>query len=279
MNGNVNAGREALSSRLSADSRQRIADTRSPVHSSPWGDLITGDCLDVLRAMPPAFVDLAYFDPPFNTGKTQVAANAKYPDRWESMREYLAYMRPRVEAICRALKSGGSLLLHCDWRTCHHFRLMLDEILGEQAFINHLIWSYGLGGSSPKRFARKHDDILYYAMSDDYYFVPPMVRATSNRMKGMCKKASDVICIPAINNMAAERVGFPTQKPIKLLAMLIGACSPPGGTVLDAFCGSGTTCLAAAQLGRRFVGIDVSQDAIDISRRRCAATRCKAIGQ
>src|SRR5688572_11608391 len=171
------------------------------------------------------------------------AENGSYADCWPGLREYLDYMRPRVQCICDALKPNGSILLHCDWRTCHHFRVMLDDLLGPERFVNHLIWRYGLGGSSPRRFARKHDDILFYARSDDYFFDPPRVPATSNRMKGMTKKASDVIDIPSINNMALERAGYPTQKPLALLELLIGACCPPDGSVLDPFCGSGTTIL------------------------------------
>ena len=178
-------------------------------------------------------------------------------------------MNCSVETL-EALSDDGSILLHCDWRTCHHLRLMLDELLGPDRFINHLIWSYGLGGSSRRRFARKHDDILFYARSDDYYFEPPLVEATSNRMKGQLKKATDVIDIPSINNMAAERVGYPTQKPLALLELLIGACCPKGGVVLDPFCGSGTTLVAAARLERRAIGIDTGAEAITLARERLA---------
>ena len=166
------------------------------------------------------------------------------------------------------LAPEGSVLLHCDWRSCHHLRVLLDEVFGAERFVNHLIWVYGLGGSSPRRFARKHDDILFYAAGPGYYFDPPMVPATSVRMKGRLKKATDVIDIPAINNMAAERVGYPTQKPLALLELLVESCCAPGGVVLDAFCGSGTALVAARRRGRRYVGIDVNPDAVRISQDR-----------
>lgn len=237
----------------------------------PLDQVILGDCLDVLRSWSEGAIDLAYLDPPFNTGRTMAAANGAYADRWDDLDAYLAYMRPRIAEICRTLKPHGSILLHCDWRTCHHFRIMLEELLGRESFVNHLIWSYGLGGSSPRRFARKHDDILFHAKGPAYYFAPPRVPATSNRMKGQNKKATDVICLPAINNMAAERVGYPTQKPLSLLTMLLEACSPPDGLVLDPFCGSGTTLVAAQQLGRRYIGIDRNPDAARIAQQRIAA--------
>ncbi|MHC5025087.1 MAG: DNA-methyltransferase [Planctomycetota bacterium] len=233
--------------------------------------LICADCLDALADLPAASVDLAYLDPPFNTGQTQTATAAAYDDAWPSIDEYLDFLRPRIEGIARALRPHGAILLHCDWRTCHHLRLLLDDLFGAERFINHLIWRYGLGGSSPRRFARKHDDILYYASGPDYHFDPPRVPATSQRMKGQSKKATDVIDIPTINNMARERTGYPTQKPLALLELLVEACCPPGGTVLDPFCGSGTTLVAAALSGRVAIGIDASPDAIEIARGRVSS--------
>lgn len=227
-----------------------------------------GDCLDALATIDAGTIDLAYLDPPFNTGSRKSASNATYEDRWGNIEDYLAFLRPRVDAVHTVLKPSGSILLHCDWRACHHLRLMLDEIFGAEHFVNHLIWMYGLGGSSPRRFARKHDDILFYARGVDHYFAPPLVPATSNRMKGQLKKATDVLEIPSINNMANERSGYPTQKPIALLELLIGACCPADGVVLDPFCGSGTTLVAAQRLGRCGVGVDVSADAIRIARQR-----------
>lgn len=229
-----------------------------------------GDCLELMRRLPDGSIDLAYLDPPFNTGKAQTADAGRYDDHWPSIDAYLSFMRPRVEQIHRLLKPTGSVLLHCDWRTSAHLRLMLDEFFGETCFINHLIWRYGLGGSSPRRFARKHDDILFYGRTEAYFFDPPRVPATSARMKGQTKKATDVIDVPSINNMARERVGYPTQKPLALLKLLMCACCPPGGMVLDPFCGSGTTLVAAIATGRSHHGIDISPEAITIARRRCA---------
>lgn len=241
-----------------------------PGTAVPLDEIVGGDCLAVLDALPAGFADLAYVDPPFNTGHLQISARAAYADAWPTMQSYLAFLRPRLEAVHRALAPSGSILLHCDWRAGHHLRLLLDDVFEPGGFVNHLIWSYGLGGSSPRRFARKHDDILFYAKSADYHFAAPMVRATSNRMKGRMKKATDVLAIPSVNNMATERTGYPTQKPLALLELLVEACSPPGGIVLDPFCGSGTTVVAARSRGRRAIGIDVSEAAVAIARSRLA---------
>lgn len=241
--------------------------------------VLTGDWLDLAAGLPRGSIDLVYADPPFNTGAAKRtppragvrgrAADAVYEDSWPEVRSYVAWLRARVEATLPALRPSGVVLLHCDWRTSHHVRVMLEAVLGEDRFVNHLVWAYGLGGSSPRRFARKHDDILAYCADPArYYFEAPRVPATSRRLAGRTKKSTDVLDIPAINNMAEERTGYPTQKPLALLRVLVGAFCPPGGTVLDPCCGSGTTLVAAAELGRTATGFDVSHVASCIARAR-----------
>lgn len=245
----------------------------------PVSETVEADWLDFAGTLCPATVDLLYADPPFFTGTTQRTSptavrkgrtiDAQYADCWESMPLYIEWLRQRLVATIPALKPSGVILLHCDWHASHHIRVMLDEILSPGAFINHLIWSYGLGGSSPRRFARKHDDIFAYAIDPAlYYFNPPMVPATSVRLKGKLKKATDVIDIPSLNNMADERTGYPTQKPLELLELLIGAFCPPGGMVIDPCFGSGTTLVAAARTQRLFRGSDASPDAVQTCRLR-----------
>ncbi len=233
--------------------------------------VLCADWLDAARGLAPESVDLVYADPPFNTGQARADRAGAFEDSWPTPADHIAWLRKRLEATLPAIKPAGSILLHVDWRTSHHVRLMLDDVLGADRFVNHIVWSYGLGGSSPRRFARKHDDILFYCLDPDrYYFEPPRIPATSRRMRGLTKKATDVLDIPAINNMASERTGWPTQKPLALLSLLIGACAPPGGLVLDPCCGSGATLVAATGLGRRGTGFDISPDAVELTRRRLA---------
>jgi DNA modification methylase len=266
------------------------------------------DWLDLAPSLDAASIDLLYTDPPFNTGKVQSSHAGSYDDAWPTTDAWIDWLRVRLVATLPALKPTANILLHLDHRTSHRARVLLDDLLGADRFVNHLIWSYGLGGSSPRRFARKHDDILFYCLDpQNHFFDPPMVPATSNRMKGQLKKATDVIDIPAINNMAAERTGYPTQKPLALLDLLIRACCPGGtggsgekagdgagagagaggedgrgdcpggvqggkaGTVLDPCCGSGTTLVAARAAGRNVIGCDLNPEAVNIARQRLAA--------
>jgi DNA modification methylase len=245
-------------------------------------DVRLGDWLERVLEVVPASVDFLYADPPFNTGQAQRTppgapragrvVEAKYDDAWSTMEGYISWLRERLLATLPALKPTSLVAIHCDFRACHHIRLMLDEVLGADRFVNHLIWHYGLGGSSPRRFARKHDDVLLYCIEPDlYWFEPPMVPATSRRLRGQMKKATDVLDIPSLNNMARERTGYPTQKPVALLDVLVRACCPTGGLVLDPCCGSGTTLVAAAEAGRRAIGFDRSAQAIATTRARLAA--------
>lgn len=245
----------------------------------PTANALCADWLAAAPTLAPASIDLLYADPPFNTGRAQRTPpkakragreiDASYADTFGTARDFIAWLRPRLVATLPALKPSGAILLHLDWRTSHHARIVLDELLGEGCFVNHLIWSYGLGGSSPRRFARKHDDILFYSRTPDgHYFQAPRIPATSARLRGQTKKMTDVLDIPSLNNMAAERTGYPTQKPLALLTTLITACCPADGTVLDPCCGSGTTLLAAVQAGRRAVGFDISSTAIELTTAR-----------
>jgi site-specific DNA-methyltransferase (adenine-specific) len=230
------------------------------------------DWLDFVRGLPPRSIDLLYADPPFNTGVRRSGRKGSYADSRGSVGSYVAWIRERVAASLPALKPTGSVLLHLDFRTVHHVKVMLDELLGAERFVNHLVWSYGLGGSSSRRFARKHDDILFYCVDPGrYWFDPPRIPATSRRMAGQAKKATDVLAIPSINNMASERTGYPTQKPLALLDVLVRACCPSGGVVLDPCCGSGTSLVAAAAAGRRALGCDVSRVACALARARLSA--------
>jgi hypothetical protein len=180
-------------------------------------------------------------------------------------------MRERVIELKRVLKPTGSMYLHCDWHASHYLKVMLDDVFGTSNFLNNIVWLYGLGGSSTRYWPRKHDDIFWYSKSPNgQYFEADRVPARSVRMKGQEKKATDYWDIPSINNMAKERLGYPTQKPEALLERVIRSSSQPNDVVLDPFAGCGTTQVVAHRLGRQWVGIDISPTAVELMRRRIA---------
>ncbi len=191
---------------------------------------------------------------------------------------YLTMMAPRLVELRRVLAPTGSLYLHCDQSASHYLKILMDAVFGRDNFLNNVVWCYGLGGSSPRRWPRKHDDLLWYSREPGRHsFAPAMIPAASQRMKGQHKKTPDYWLIPSINNMARERLGYPTQKPLTLLERIVASSSREGELVLDPFCGSGTTLAAAEQLGRRWVGIDSSRLAVEMARKRLEAEGAEVV--
>ena len=228
---------------------------------------------------------LVYIDPPFDVGsdfsmdievgedsvkkKPSVVEEVAYRDTWgKGTDSYASMIHSRLKLIHELLADDGTLFLHCDYRTSGITRLILDEIFGQERILNEIVWLYGLGGSSHRYYPRKHDTIFWYSKSENHFFNPPMIPATSQRMKGMDKKAPDYWEIPSINNMATERTDYPTQKPEALLQRVIESASQPGDLVADFFCGSGTTLALAEKLGRKWVGTDLGRFAIHTTRKR-----------
>ncbi len=263
--------------------------------------LLHGDNLAALRALADdasvrGRVALAYLDPPFGTGRDFGA----YDDRWRGGRgELVEAIVARLGAVRELLSDDGAVLVHLDARVAHLVAVALDELFGpgdreprggepRPGFRNEIVWTYGLGGSSSRSYPRKHDNILWYTKGSAWTFEAPRVAARSIRMRGETKKQLDVFIGPpaldyldegarsladvwdvaAINNMARERTGYPTQKPLALLEPLVRAHTRAGDLVLDPYCGSGTTLVAAVRNGRRAIGIDASDAAIATARAR-----------
>ncbi len=245
--------------------------------------------LHVASLLTPGTFRLIYLDPPFLTGREQVGTRdgLVYDDRWAGdLDSYLPWLQQRLQAIFPLLCSDGSLVLHLDWRTTHYARVILDGIFGRDGFMNEIIWHYTGGGRSKRRFSCKHDTLLWYSRSQKPVFNIDAVRLPYKPTSGYARSGivaasgrkympdprgtpvDDVWDIPIINPMALERIGYPTQKPLALLNRLINALSNPGELVGDLCCGSGTTLAAAHQLGRNWLGCDVSAAATDCTRQR-----------
>jgi len=181
----------------------------------------------------------------------------------------LIYMAIRLIEMKRLLKPSGSIYLHCDPTSSHYLKLLMDSIFNKDRFINEIVWSYGLGGSSKNNFSKKHDVLFFYSKTKNYIFYKPFIYATSNRMAGKMKGMLDVWSdIPSLNNNAKERTGYPTQKPLTLLRRIIKSSSGKNSIVLDPFCGCATACIAAELEHRQWIGIDISEKAADLVRDR-----------
>ena len=268
--------------------------------------LILGENLAVMSALLPEYegrLDLIYADPPFFTNRRYPARIGRgedsrkpqewelaegYPDHWPNIDAYLDMLYPRLALMHRLLSPTGSLYLHLDWHANAYARLLLDEIFGPERLLNEIVWVYH--GPSPIRsaFNRKHDTILVYTKSDTYTFNVDQVREpyNPNTVKTFAsspkagfgkvpdlkrgKVPEDWWYFPVVARLHRERTGYPTQKPEALLERIVLASSNPGDLVGDFFCGSGTTPLVAARLGRRFIASDLTWRAVATSRARLA---------
>ncbi|MFQ6065844.1 MAG: DNA methyltransferase [bacterium] len=210
------------------------------------------------------------------------------------MMAYLVMMAIRLHELRRVLKPTGSIYLHCDPTASHYLKLVMDAVFGHKSFQNEITWSYKGGGSSKKRFGRRHDIILFYTKSKEWQFNADEIRiaytTTLDRNferygwghhRGVNKKyqphpkgkvPEDVWEISPINSMAKERLGYPTQKPEALLERIIKASSNEGDFVLDPFCGCGTTLIVAERLKRKWIGIDITHLAVALMEYRLRDT-------
>ena len=202
------------------------------------------------------------------------------------MLAYLSYMAQRLIELQRVLKETGSIYLHCDPTASHYLKVVLDAVFGAKNFRNEIVWHYyNVANVARKHFGRKHDILFWFSKSADTTFNWDDMREeyspNSNWVKSSAsygddrykpnergKLMHDVWRMPTINNMAKERLGYPTQKPLALLNRIILASSNPGDIVLDPFIGSGTTAEAAADLNRRFIGIDIASYMLDLTQKR-----------
>lgn len=253
-------------------------------HGPPRVELVHAPWIQALQGLAPGSAHLAYVDPPFGTGLRFRHADhlALAFDDPSSLAAWEEEMRPLLQALVTSLDAEGSLFLHVDARRSPRAALLGDALFGEGArgprrdapgFRNEIVWLYGLGGSSARSYPRKHDTLLWYSRGSRWTFEPPRVPATSRRLAGQQKKAPDWWTLPTLNNMAAERTGYPTQKPLALLDRIVRAHTRLDDLVVDPLCGSGTTLVAAALAGRRAWGSDRSALAVATARARLLDAR------
>ena len=255
-----------------------------------------------------------YVDPPFMTGekfmrrrpygekgwKTGVPS-PRYPayeDRYTNEKQYLRLLRRVISVAKLMLKDTGVFCLHLDWRMSAQARIMCDREFGKTRFLNEIIWAYESGGRAKKYFSRKHDTILLYAKTKDYFFDltrVPLPRGSEKRnhmARGRDEQGrmfsritsngkeyryyddepiypGDVWSdISILQQRDPERTGYATQKPLKLLERLLLPVTNPGDLVVDLCCGSGTALEAAQMLDCRFAGLDINPEAVAMALSR-----------
>ncbi len=312
-----------------------------------------GDNLEQLKKLPENCVDLIYIDPPFNSNRNyevfwgETKEKRAFEDRHASTQAYIEFMRPRCVELHRVLKKTGSFYYHCDWHASHYVKIMLDQIFGEDYFINEIIWKRTSAHSDAKQgskhLGRVHDSIFLYTKTEEYSFthlykpyneeyikstykhidsktgrryrldnligpggaskgnphyeflgITKYWRYSKENMEKLYKEGRIIQTKPGrvpqykryldegkgvplgtvwddifpIQSVSDEGLGYPTQKPLKLLERILEISSNPNDIVLDAFCGCGTALVAAENLNRQWLGIDISPTACRVMAKR-----------
>jgi site-specific DNA-methyltransferase (adenine-specific) len=266
--------------------------------------VLHGNSLEILPKIDSGTMQMIYLDPPFFTQKTHSLVSRdnhieySFNDRWDSLDDYLIFMRKILQQCRRILKDDGTIFLHCDQTASHHLRILLDDIFGIDNFQSEIIWTYKRWSNSKKGLLNSHQNIYFYSKTKNFKFniiytdyspTTNVDQILQSREKNQLGKAiyqrdeqgeiivskekkgvplSDLWNIPFLNPKAKERVGYPTQKPILLLEQIINISTDEGDSILDAFCGSGTTLVAAKILGRDAIGIDLSLEAVKLTEKR-----------
>ena len=269
----------------------------------PIEDLILlGDNLELLPGFADESFQLVYIDPPFNTGGTQrrrtletsatpdgdrvgflgrryatrLIAESSYRDSFD---DYLAFLEPRLREARRLLTASGTFYFHIDYREAHYCKLLLDELFGRECFLNEIIWAYDYGARARRRWPAKHDTILVYVKDPErYYFDSEAVDREPYMAPGLVtaekaargKLPTDVWWHTIVSPTGKEKTGYPTQKPEGIVRRMVLASTRTGDWCLDFFAGSGTLGAVAAKLGRRYVLIDSSPEAVALARARLA---------
>lgn len=233
--------------------------------------------------------------------KPTVIEQFAYADTWEEgTLSYLKMIYPRLVLMKELLSERGSIYVHIDWHVGAYMKIILDDIFGKDRLLNEIMWCYSIGGKGNSFYGRKHDTILLYSKSPNYTFNGKdkdviVQRKLNTHMRTKIddsgreyqektdKKSGKIyryyvdegkvpedywIDIEQLNREDAERVGYATQKPSKLLTRIIAASSNEGDLVCDFFGGSGTTAAVAEKLGRRWITCDIGKPAALVMRKR-----------
>jgi site-specific DNA-methyltransferase (adenine-specific) len=269
----------------------------------PGEDLVLlGDNLELLPGFDDGLFQLVYADPPFNTGRTQrrrtvsatadpdgdrvgfggrryatrVLGESSYADRYG---DYLGFLEPRLRELRRVLSPTGTLYLHLDYREAHYAKVLLDELFGRECFLNEIVWAYDYGARPRRRWPAKHDTIFVYVKDPERYwfdaeeverepYMAPGLVTAEKAARG--KLPTDVWWHTIVSPTGKEKTGYPTQKPEGIVRRMVQASTRAGDWCLDPFAGSGTLGAVCGELGRRFVLVDSSPEAVEVARTRVA---------
>jgi len=211
--------------------------------------IIEGDCLEVMKTFPRKSLDLVLTDPPFFLPATHYQSRVQYQRNFADLSPLRVFWSAVTIEVRRILKPNGHFLTFCN---CDSYPVFFEPMYNNFTKLVSLVWNkkrIGLGN-----IWRHQHELIIAARNDDFKF------------NDTGKMFSDVISEEA--SLSEDRE-HPVEKPWKMLVKLIEPVTFKGDVVLDPFCGSGTTCLAAQILDRQFIGIELNHNYVDIARKKC----------
>jgi modification methylase len=247
------------------------------------GRILAGDCIEVMRSLPEASVDLVFADPPYNLqlggdlfrpegGRVDAVDNDW--DRFDSLATYDAFTRAWLTEARRVLKPDGAIWVIGSYHNIFRVGAALQDL--GYWILNDIVWrkSNPMPNFRGTRFTNAHETLLWCSKSAEskYTFNYRAMKALNDDLQ----MRSDWV-LPICSGSERLKGGdghkaHPTQKPESLLYRVLLACTKPGDVVLDPFFGTGTTGAVAKRLGRQWIGIEREHDYLEVARRRIAAT-------
>jgi DNA modification methylase len=243
------------------------------------GSVFCSDNLELMKTIESNTIDLIYCDILYGTGRNFGDYQDLKPVKSIIDEHYI----PRIKEMHRILKPTGSIYLQMDTRINHWIRCIMDDIFGYNNFRNEIIWGYKTGGTSKNEYSKKHDVILFYTKTKNYYFENPREnKVYIDKSRGYDPNLkyefdeigeytlgyyTDCFVLDTFSTRYG-RVAYQTNKPVKLIERLIKSSSKQGDLVADFYMGSGTTAEVCKDLKRNFIGCDINPRAIEITLQR-----------
>ncbi len=242
----------------------------------PQNSLIHSDCIPFMQTLPDGCIDLVIADPPFNNGyHYDVYDDDLHPAI------YIRWCHDWMREVARILKPNGTFWLATNDANVANQKVLVDLHLG-LTLRRWCIWHYTFGQNCARNFTPSHAHLLYFVKDPKHCTFnadDPDLRIKSARQLARDKRANpkgrlpdDVWTLPRLAGTHAERENFPCQMALAILRRMIRATSNPGDIVYDPFVGSGTTAVATKQLGRTYLGTDVSENYIKNALKRLDET-------
>ena len=260
---------------------EKVRKAETKAVALPLDQILIGDCIAAMRALPDACVDMVFADPPYNLqlggdlfrpegGRVDAVDNEW--DKFDSLKTYDEFSRAWLSEARRILKPNGTLWVIGSY----HNIFRVGSVLQDEGFwiLNDIIWRKvnPMPNFKGTRFTNAHETLIWASKGENakYTFNYRAMKTLNDELQ-MRSDWSFPICSGQERIKKNGTKAHPTQKPEALLYRILLACTKPGDIVLDPFFGTGTTGAVAKRLGRHFIGLERELDYVDVAQERIAA--------